>query len=144
MSNLIFCLSQLVPYEPASVLRTHLSNQIQMPQNLREIASDYYMLARTRLKDLQESAQIGNPLLFAKSNSSENTLEVDQDIDKFMSTFEKFGCKEVPQAMRQMSVFNKPYFNGILIPRMKTLVEQKDTRSPNLSYLLNLLKEPKK
>ena len=47
------CLSPLVPFEPASVLRTHLSNQIQVPLNLRQIASDYYMLARTRLKDLK-------------------------------------------------------------------------------------------
>ena len=54
LSNLLKnCLSPLVPYEPASVLRTHLSNQIQAPLNLRDVASDYYMLARTRLKDLK-------------------------------------------------------------------------------------------
>ena len=52
--------------------------------------------------------------LFVKSSSNENFSEVDKEIDKVLNLFEQTNRQEVPSYVHKLSVFNKPYFTGIV------------------------------
>ena len=43
----------MVPYEAYAPLRTHLAHQFTTSSLLRQVANDYYNLARTRMRDLE-------------------------------------------------------------------------------------------
>ena len=124
--------SGLVPFENASVLATHLNHQINVPLSLRDVANDYYMLARTRRKDL-----IAQHSLF-EADIHENLSEVDNEIEKVLKTFQ--NNQEIPQLVHKMSVFNRPYFNNVFVPRLLKLSEKDEDKME----LVRKLKEAKK
>ena len=66
--------------------------------------------------------------------------EIDKDIAKVLSMFEHSNRKEIPQYLHKLSVFNKPYFTGVFIPR---LIQLKDTDKAKVC-LIQMLKDAKK
>lgn len=120
--HLFQALTQLVPFESASMLTVHLNHPIPAPSMaLRDMASDYNMLARTRRKDLIDSKKGPDTGLFGHQTKLDNVDEVDKEIGKIIESFEASNCQDIPQLVIKMSMFNKPYFTHVFIPRLLTL-----------------------
>ena len=64
-----------------------------------------------------ETDNVKNKGLFVKTSTNENVSEVDKEIEKVLKMFEQTNRKEVPSYIQKLSVFNKPYFHGVFVPR---------------------------
>ncbi|KAK7497691.1 hypothetical protein BaRGS_00011086 [Batillaria attramentaria] len=108
-------LTDLVPFEPAEVLKVHILKPPFVPAKCRDLLTDYVILV-----PLEE------PSTAIYSDQSRTHSE---DVEKALAVFESTG--KLPTTVMEASIFRKPYFVGRFLPALlqpRHLPDVPDTR----------------
>ena len=138
-THLLTFLSEMVPYEPYGTLRSHLARPLPTTTQQRSLASDYYSLARTRMRDLEAATSDAasdskiSHSLFAKEDLVENEKQTEEVISKSVKQYKISG--KIPANIYQLFNFKRPYFLNIFLPR---LVKQSADDADVAVFLKNL------
>lgn len=113
IQSLCACLIGLVPDEPARYLRANERVLFRAPR-LRDIVADCISLARTRLADLNTSAETNGLCGIAKSVVKGSTPRTIAEVARFVADFTKGGNAIPSSLVRQMN-FHRHNFRSVLL-----------------------------
>ncbi|XP_076321737.1 Fanconi anemia group A protein homolog [Tachypleus tridentatus] len=147
-------LVDLAPYEPARYLKVHISRPPHVIPRCHQVFKDYVYLAKTRLKDFQETSDFGiygncEPTSDGQSNeptTSKGLQKINQaviDVEKSLELYE--NTNKVPTSILEASIFRKPYFIGSFLPELlkpRPLPDIPDTRIKFIEELKQIGKIP--
>ncbi|XP_034250114.1 Fanconi anemia group A protein homolog [Thrips palmi] len=117
--SLLQLLTTIVPVESAENLRVHINKVPQAPMSCHSLLHDYAVLARTRLADLNESAELTG--LFADSSrDAVSGLDSKQrDIVRVLQHFQ--GNKEIMKPVLEASVLRRSYYRNVFLVELMRL-----------------------
>ncbi|XP_013791641.1 Fanconi anemia group A protein homolog [Limulus polyphemus] len=144
-------LVDLAPYEPARYLKVHISKPPHVIPRCHQVFKDYVYLAKTRLKDFQETSNFGIYEQISDGQSDAPTTSKDHkkinqaetDVEKALQLYE--NTNKVPTSILEASIFRKPYFIGSFLPELlkpRPLPDIPDTRIKFIEELKQIGKIP--
>ncbi|XP_070205068.1 Fanconi anemia group A protein-like [Littorina saxatilis] len=139
---LIKFLTDLVPFEPADVLKVHILRPPFIPAKCRDLWTDYTLLAKTRLADLKVPLEETNASIYSdQGNSSAQGAPGLQDVEKAIAGFESSG--KLPTNVMEASIFRKPYFVGKFLPALLQPRHLPDVADSRMKFIEALKKAGK-
>ncbi|KAL8593129.1 hypothetical protein ACOMHN_018055 [Nucella lapillus] len=141
---LVKFLTELVPFEPADILKVHILRPPFVPAKCRDVWTDYTALAKTRLADLKVPLEETNTAIYTDPGNKSGLGEAGmQDVEKALAVFESSG--KLPTTVMEASIFRKPYFVGKFLPAVlqpRHLPDMADSRMKFIEALKKAGKIP--
>eukprot|EP00112_Aurelia_sp_Birch-Aquarium-sp1_P021279 Seg5689.1 transcript_id=Seg5689.1/GoldUCD/mRNA.D3Y31 product="Fanconi anemia group A protein" protein_id=Seg5689.1/GoldUCD/D3Y31 len=113
LATYIKCLSMVLPIENRDFLKTHLNTLPQVTSTAKNLINEYVVVAKTRLNDLKDSANLkGSSVTLPDNWNDFAQKDVERNLHHYASN------SVLPKSLLEMSVFRKSYFVGQFLPTL--------------------------